>query len=99
MKFFANFLQMKAIETENSTLPYNFLIAGDGETYEIRGWSEQSGFSFLPHNTSLTIGILGKILFKNFSVIDICNKFEIRKKKVRSISIHRQIVNLPRHMP
>ncbi len=46
---------------QNSTLPYNFLIGGDGETYEVRGWSVPSGFSFVPHNSSLAIGILGNI--------------------------------------
>ncbi|KAJ6613546.1 Peptidoglycan-recognition protein LF [Pseudolycoriella hygida] len=55
-------MQMTAIRTENTSLPYNFLIGGDGETYEVRGWSEQNGFSFLPHNSSLTIGLIGKYL-------------------------------------
>lgn len=51
-----------ANETQNSDLCYNFLIGGDGETYEIRGWSEQSGFTFIPQNISLTIGMIGKLL-------------------------------------
>lgn len=51
---------MAANETHSNDIPYNFLIGGDGETYEGRGWSEQSGFSFIPRNSSLTIGIIGK---------------------------------------
>lgn len=47
------------MKTQNSSMPYNFLIGGDGETYEVRGWSEQSGFTFVPHNSSLAIGLLG----------------------------------------
>lgn len=54
--------QMAALKSHNFSLPYNFLIGGDGETYEVRGWTEQSGFSFVPHNSSLTIGILGKTI-------------------------------------
>ncbi|XP_037035099.1 peptidoglycan-recognition protein SC2-like isoform X2 [Bradysia coprophila] len=52
-------MQITASATDNSSLPYNFLIGGDGETYEIRGWSEQCGFSFVPRNSSLTIGVIG----------------------------------------
>lgn len=41
-------------------IPYNFLIGGDGKTYEIRGWSYLSGFEDLPYNNqSLTVGLIG----------------------------------------
>lgn len=58
---------MIANQTQNSDLSYNFLIGGDGETYEIRGWSDQSGFSFIPQNISLTIGIIGKLIIELIS--------------------------------
>lgn len=40
--------------------PFNFLIGGDGQTYEGRGWSYQSGFDSLPdRNSSLAIAFIG----------------------------------------
>lgn len=41
-------------------IPFNFLIGGDGKTYELRGWSYLSGFEDLPfNNRSLTVGLMG----------------------------------------
>lgn len=42
-------------------IPYNFLIGGDGQTYEVRGWDHESGVSFLPQQTLLVIGFLGNL--------------------------------------
>lgn len=54
---------MDAIKRENSFgLPYNFLVGGHF-IYEIRGWSEQSGFVFISQSSSLVIGIIGKLLW------------------------------------
>ncbi|XP_053677681.1 peptidoglycan-recognition protein SB2-like isoform X2 [Anopheles nili] len=41
-------------------IPYNFLIGGDGVTYEARGWKKQHGFGDLTgQNTTLVVGIVG----------------------------------------
>uniref|UniRef100_A0A182T8X8 Peptidoglycan recognition protein family domain-containing protein n=1 Tax=Anopheles maculatus TaxID=74869 RepID=A0A182T8X8_9DIPT len=41
-------------------IPYNFLIGGDGVTYEARGWKSQHGFEDLPgRNTTLVVGMIG----------------------------------------
>lgn len=40
-------------------IPFNFLIGGDGQTYEARGWSHQSGVDEVLANTSLTIAFIG----------------------------------------
>uniref|UniRef100_A0A3F2YTT2 Peptidoglycan recognition protein family domain-containing protein n=1 Tax=Anopheles christyi TaxID=43041 RepID=A0A3F2YTT2_9DIPT len=41
-------------------IPYNFLIGGDGVTYEARGWKSQHGFDDLPgRNTTLVVGMIG----------------------------------------
>lgn len=47
--------------TENGThIPYNFLIGGDGKTYEGRGWKSQHGFHNLPGlNDTIVVGVIG----------------------------------------
>lgn len=47
--------------TQNGThIPYNFLIGGDGKTYEGRGWKSQHGFPNLPgFNDTIVVGIIG----------------------------------------
>lgn len=50
---------MEANATTGSDVPYNFLIGNDGQTYQGRGWSHQSGFVEIPQNSSLTIGFMG----------------------------------------
>lgn len=47
--------------TENGThIPYNFLIGGDGKTYEGRGWKSQHGFHYLPGlNDTIVVGVIG----------------------------------------
>lgn len=47
--------------TENGThIPYNFLIGGDGKTYEARGWKSQHGFHNLAGlNDTLVVGVIG----------------------------------------
>lgn len=47
--------------TENGThIPYNFLIGGDGKTYEGRGWKSQHGFINLPGlNDTIVVGLIG----------------------------------------
>lgn len=41
-------------------IPYNFLVGGDGKTYEGRGWKAQHGFPELPgRNDTIVVGIIG----------------------------------------
>lgn len=41
-------------------LPFNFLIGGDGKTYEVRGWQYLSAFEGIPFNSeSITVGLIG----------------------------------------
>lgn len=59
-------IQSNSINSNCSDLPYNFLVGGDGQTYEGRGWSFESGFDNIPNkNISLTIGVIG-----NFTVLE-----------------------------
>ncbi|XP_055610764.1 peptidoglycan-recognition protein 3-like isoform X2 [Uranotaenia lowii] len=47
--------------TQNGThIPFNFLIGGDGKTYEGRGWEGQHGFTDLPgKNDTIVVGLIG----------------------------------------
>lgn len=46
--------------TNHADIPYNFLIGGDGKTYEGKGWLHQSGFEALPFkNITLTVALIG----------------------------------------
>ena len=47
-----------------SDIPFNFLIGGDGKTYELRGWNYLSGFNDLPfNNESIHVGLIGDFTF------------------------------------
>lgn len=46
-------------------MPFNFLVGGDGKTYELRGWKFQSGFDGIPFNhKSITVGLIGDFTIK-----------------------------------
>ena len=47
-------------QNQTNLHPYNFLIGGDGKTYEMRGWNYKSGFEGLPFNDqAVTVGLIG----------------------------------------
>lgn len=53
-------IQSNWINSNCTDLPYNFLVGGDGQTYEGRGWNIESGFDDVPNkNISLSIGVIG----------------------------------------
>ncbi|XP_019557103.3 peptidoglycan-recognition protein 3 isoform X2 [Aedes albopictus] len=53
-------LQNDAWNLNGTHIPYNFLIGGDGKTYEGRGWKTQHGFSNLPGiNDTIVVGVIG----------------------------------------
>lgn len=56
---------MLSLQAQNITdIPFNFLIGGDGKTYETRGWNYRSGFDQLPfNNESITVGLIGDFTF------------------------------------
>jgi len=45
-------------------LPYNFLMAGDCETYEARGWRYVSNYGELPQDSSLVLAFVGDFTVK-----------------------------------
>lgn len=51
--------EMQKTQGNDGEIPYNFLIGGDGQTYEVRGWNHESGLSILPQQSSLVIGFIG----------------------------------------
>jgi N-acetylmuramoyl-L-alanine amidase len=48
-----------------SDIGYNFLVGGDGETYEGRGWDMQGAFAKEFNNRSLGIAFIGNALISN----------------------------------
>jgi N-acetylmuramoyl-L-alanine amidase len=48
-----------------SDIGYNFLVGGDGETYEGRGWDMQGAFAKLFNNRSLGIAFIGNVLISS----------------------------------
>lgn len=56
-------LQQESWSRYNSHIPYNFLIGGDGKTYEGRGWKTQHGFVAFPgKNDTIVVGLIGTFL-------------------------------------
>jgi N-acetylmuramoyl-L-alanine amidase len=54
------------MDTRNfSDIAYNFLVGGDGETYEGRGWDVQGAFAKEFNNRSLGIAFIGNALISN----------------------------------
>ena len=47
-------------------IAYNFLVGGDGQTYEGRGWDLVGEFARGFNNKSLGIAFIGKALLRNF---------------------------------
>lgn len=47
-------------------IPYNFLIGGDGQTYEIRGWNLENGLDYLPKISTIVIGFVGNCYYFYF---------------------------------
>lgn len=46
-----------------SDIPFNFLIGGDGKTYEVRGWNYLSGFDLPNNNKSFSVGLIGDFTY------------------------------------
>lgn len=47
-------------QNDLTDIPYNFLISGSGDCYEIRGWNYVSGFTIADiMNTSIAVGLIG----------------------------------------
>ena len=41
-------------------VPFNFLIGGDRQTYEARGWNYESGLNWVAQNATLVIAFIGR---------------------------------------
>lgn len=54
-------LQNDSMYSSGEDLPYNFLIGGDGKTYEGRGWNYEMGIEsyIIDPSTSFLIGLIG----------------------------------------
>lgn len=86
-------MQTQGNKNGDGEIPYNFLIGGDGQTYEVRGWNHESGLSILPQQSSLVIGFIGNYTFipptdtQCTSALSIVNESMQRKKLHNSYQV------------
>lgn len=77
--------------TQNVDIPYNFLIGGDGKTYEAKGWMHQSGFVKLPSkNVTLTVALIGNFTNSNplFCQLEEIKSFVSESIRRRKLSVN-----------
>lgn len=74
-------------QQQNTDIPFNFLIGGDGRAYEARGWSVQSEQQFIPSNSSISIAFIGKLLHTKYK-FGLILTFFLLKKKGTSPKLH-----------
>ncbi|XP_049296839.1 peptidoglycan-recognition protein SB2-like isoform X2 [Anopheles funestus] len=72
-------------------IPYNFLIGGDGVTYEARGWKSQHGFEDLPgQNTTLVVGMIGNFTDRQPTAIQYAELKAFLTESIRRLSLSSQ---------
>lgn len=83
------------LQTILANFPFNFLIGGDGKTYELRGWQYVSGFDSLPfNNQSFTVAFIGDFTFAEPAEIQVgefkalINESIRRRKLSKNYKIH-----------
>ncbi|XP_053953244.1 peptidoglycan-recognition protein SD [Anastrepha ludens] len=70
-------------------LPFNFLIGGDRQTYEARGWNYESGLPLVQQNASLVIAFIGNYTILAPSSLQLRSAVSliaesVRRKKLQS---------------
>ncbi|XP_037930746.1 peptidoglycan-recognition protein 3-like [Teleopsis dalmanni] len=73
-----------------SEIPYNFLIGGDGITYEVRGWDYESGYASVPQNSTLVIGLIGSYTNTAPSPLQLQSAYSLIKESIRRKKLQRQ---------
>ncbi|XP_041768377.1 peptidoglycan-recognition protein LD isoform X2 [Anopheles merus] len=72
-------------------IPYNFLIGGDGVTYEARGWKSQHGFVDLPgRNTTLVVGMIGNFTDRQPAEVQYAELKAFITESIRRLSLSPQ---------
>uniref|UniRef100_A0A182LVK5 Peptidoglycan recognition protein family domain-containing protein n=1 Tax=Anopheles culicifacies TaxID=139723 RepID=A0A182LVK5_9DIPT len=72
-------------------IPYNFLIGGDGVTYEARGWKSQHGFKDLPgQNTTLVVGMIGNFTDRQPTAVQYAELKAFLTESIRRFSLSPQ---------
>lgn len=81
-------LQNDAWSQNGTHIPYNFLIGGDGKTYEGRGWKSQHGFSKLPGiNDTIVVGVIGTFNDKRPDNVMIAETKALLTESIRRFSL------------
>ncbi|TMW52569.1 hypothetical protein DOY81_002394, partial [Sarcophaga bullata] len=85
---------LEEMENKNSEqweeLPYNFLIGGDGQAYEVRGWEYSSSIIAVPQERSLVIGIIGNFDYSTPSKILLQTAFSLIQESSKRRKINRK---------
>ena len=72
-------------------MPFNFLIGGDGKTYELRGWNYQSGFDEIPmRNESFTVGLIGDFTYTDPLDVQVAEVEALIAESVRRLKLCKQ---------
>ncbi|XP_053667239.1 peptidoglycan-recognition protein LD [Anopheles marshallii] len=72
-------------------IPYNFLVGGDGVTYEARGWKSQHGFKDLPgQNTTLVVGMIGNFTDRQPTAVQYAELKAFFTESIRRFSLSPQ---------
>ncbi|XP_067646261.1 peptidoglycan recognition protein [Eurosta solidaginis] len=70
-------------------IPFNFLIGGNQQTYEARGWKYQSGLPFVAQNVSLVVAVIGNYTTLAPSAIQLHSILSLITESVRLKKLQR----------
>ncbi|XP_011195964.2 peptidoglycan recognition protein 1 isoform X2 [Zeugodacus cucurbitae] len=71
-------------------VPFNFLIGGDRQTYEARGWNYESGLNWVARNATLVIAFIGNYTTLAPSALQLRSTLSLIAESVRQKKLQRQ---------
>ncbi|XP_012157241.1 peptidoglycan-recognition protein LD isoform X1 [Ceratitis capitata] len=71
-------------------VPFNFLIGGDRQTYEARGWNYESGLNLARQNATLVIAFIGNYTNMAPSTLQLHSALSLIAESVRLKKLQRQ---------
>ncbi|CAD7002421.1 unnamed protein product [Ceratitis capitata] len=71
-------------------VPFNFLIGGDRQTYEARGWNYESGLNVARQNATLVIAFIGNYTNMAPSALQLHSALSLIAESVRLKKLQRQ---------
>ncbi|XP_039966882.1 peptidoglycan recognition protein 1-like [Bactrocera tryoni] len=71
-------------------VPFNFLIGGDRQTYEARGWNYESGLNWVAQNATLVIAFIGNYTTLAPNALQLRSTLSLIAESVRQKKLQRQ---------